>query len=393
MKTPLAIHLKAARLRLGWTLDELADKAGCVSKAMLSKYELGASMPSRDVLCRLCDVLDVSPKALLTENTIKIDFVAFRKSQRLPSREASRIQADVEWRLRHRWDLMRILGESPGLRPFPRYNTGAASEAEAHASALRAEWNLGNGPLPNLTNLLEDHGFEVVVVKANGAFSGVSAWVDDIHPVIVVQHREKDGARQRMDLAHELAHLVGNPSEKAEEEDYAKLFAGAFLFPDFAVRREFPVRRNRITLAELKGIKAKYGISFEATLYRLRERGVLSKEGYSWWYEVGHIRKKDMSEPFVLVEAPTHPVALASRALMEGLVGIKELEEGRDVAVADLKEQAPKPRETLQQKFLRMSHAQRRQVMREESTRLAEHLATHPEDILPDITDGDVDQP
>ena len=391
MKTPFPIHLKAARLRLGWTLDQLAAKAGCVSKAMLSKYELGASMPSREVLQKLCAALNVSSSALLTDNAIRVVFVAFRKTQRLPAREASRIQAEVEWRLRHRWDLMRIVGETPCVQPLPRYAAESASVAEGHAISLRADWSLGNGPLPNLTNLLEDHGFEVVLIQADPSFSGISAWVDETHPVVVVQRRDKDGSRQRMDLSHEVAHLVGQPSESADEEDYAKSFGGAFLFPEAAVRREFPVRRNRITLAELKAIKAKYGISFAAILYRLRDLGILAKEGYLWWYEVGGIRTKEEAEQLVPVETPSHPIRLASRALMEGLVGLQELAEGGDVAVEDLKDQAPKPRNTLQQKFLQLSLAQRRQVISDENARLAEHYAAHPEEVLPDITDGDTE--
>jgi len=348
-------------------------------------------MPSREVLQKLCAALNVSSSALLTDNAIRVVFVAFRKTQRLPAREASRIQAEVEWRLRHRWDLMRIVGETPCVQPLPRYAAESASVAEGHAISLRADWSLGNGPLPNLTNLLEDHGFEVVLIQADPSFSGISAWVDETHPVVVVQRRDKDGSRQRMDLSHEVAHLVGQPSESADEEDYAKSFGGAFLFPEAAVRREFPVRRNRITLAELKAIKAKYGISFAAILYRLRDLGILAKEGYLWWYEVGGIRTKEEAEQLVPVETPSHPIRLASRALMEGLVGLQELAEGGDVAVEDLKDQAPKPRNTLQQKFLQLSLAQRRQVISDENMRLAEHYAAHPEEVLPDITDGDTE--
>lgn len=390
MKTLFPIHLKAARLRLGWSLDQLAAKAGCVTKAMLSKYERGASMPSREVLQKLAATLGVSSSTLLTENSVRVEFVAFRKTNGLSVKEAHRIRAEVEWRLRHRWDLMRIVGETPVPTTLPRLGADTASVAEAHAGMLRQAWGLGVGPLSNLTNLLEDNGFEIVVVQAAPGFSGVSAWVNDAHPVVVVQKRDNDGARQRMDLAHELAHLIGRPSGQADEEDYAKLFAGAFLFPETAVRREFPVRRNRITLAELKAIKAKYGISFEGMLYRLRELGILSQEGYRWWYEAGAIRKKEMTEALVPVEMPSHPIRLASRALTEGLIGLAEIAEGGDVAVDDLKEQAPKSRATLQQQFMRMTHAQRKQVIREEAERLAEHFTAHPEEILPDITDADV---
>jgi hypothetical protein len=54
--------------------------------------------------------------------------------------------------------------------------------------------------LPNQTALLEDKSFEVLVVEADRAFSGISAWAGDAHPVVVVQDPKKEGARQRMNL-------------------------------------------------------------------------------------------------------------------------------------------------------------------------------------------------
>ncbi|MBI5384751.1 MAG: ImmA/IrrE family metallo-endopeptidase [Verrucomicrobia bacterium] len=388
MKIMFPIHLRAARLRLGWSLDELAKHANCVTKTMLSRYELGVAMPSHDVLLKLCSALKVTKEEMLTSSDLNVEFVAFRKTQQLPVKEAERIKAEACWRLRFRWDLARILGATPASNPLPQYKADIAAIAESHASALREEWNLGAGPLPNLTNLLEDRGFEIVVLRADDQFSGISAWIDKRNPAIVVQFRQTDGARQRMDLAHELGHLVGNPSQKADEEDYAALFGGAFLFPEPAVRREFPVRRNRLTLAELKTVKAKYGISMEAILRRLRDLGILNQEGYSWWYSAGAVRKKEKMEPFVPTEAPARPIQLASRAISEGLVNVQSLSTSGDFPpdqLADLQQQAPKPKETLQQKFLRMTPEQKRDVLSKESVRLAEHYAQNPEEIIPDI--------
>ena len=239
--------------------------------------------------------------------------------------------------------------------------------------------------MPNLTTLLEDKGFEVVIIEADRAFSGISAWAGDHQPVIVVQHPKGDGARQRMSLTHELGHIVGDPSENADEEDYAALFGGAFLFPRAAVQMEFTSRRNRITLAELKSVKAKYGISFEAILKRLKSLGILSAEGYKWWYEVGAIRAKEKNT-LVPEEHPTRPVRLASKAVCEGMVTLETLRQNADLTKAqidDMADQQQPRRESIQQRYLKMSAEERQKVIDGEAARLADH----PSELIPDIFD------
>jgi len=379
------IHLKAARLRLGWSLDRLAQEAGCVSKAMISKYELGESMPSRDVFVKIAAALKTSEESLLTITAIDLRFVAFRKTQQLSATEEKRIKAETEWRIRQRRELMRVVGESPQAPSLPRYHAAVAADAEAHAAELRAAWGLGTGPLPNLTALLEDKGFEVLVVEADRAFSGISAWAGDAHPVVVVQDPKEDGARQRMNLTHELGHIVGEPDESTDEEDYAALFGGAFLFPRAAAQREFTTRRNRITLAELKSVKLKYGISFEAILKRLKALGILSPEGYKWWYEAGGIRKKE-SQTLVPPERPMRPVRLASKALCEGMVTMETLRQNADLSATELEDMADQQQtrpESLQQRYLRLSAEERQKIMETE----ADRVAADPAEIIPDIFD------
>lgn len=48
------------------------------------------------------------------------------------------------------------------------------------------------------------------------------------------------------------------------------------------------------------------------------------------------------------------------------------------------------PRDTLQQRYLRMTVEEKRQVIRDEAERLAEHYTTCPQDILPDVAVDDL---
>jgi len=63
--TPLiAARLRAERQRHGWSLDQLAARAG-VSKAMLSKLERGESSPTATLLGRICGACGVTMSALV----------------------------------------------------------------------------------------------------------------------------------------------------------------------------------------------------------------------------------------------------------------------------------------------------------------------------------------
>ena len=63
--TPLiAARLRDERRQRGWSLDELAGRAG-VSKAMLSKLERGESSPTATLLGRICGAYGLTMSALV----------------------------------------------------------------------------------------------------------------------------------------------------------------------------------------------------------------------------------------------------------------------------------------------------------------------------------------
>lgn len=94
-------------------MDDLAAAAGkVVSKQMLSKYEQGFSSPSREILFALASALGVKIGDLLTEPTVKVDFVAFRKHSGLKAADQEEVKARVCWQMEGRLSLAAVLGES-----------------------------------------------------------------------------------------------------------------------------------------------------------------------------------------------------------------------------------------------------------------------------------------
>ena len=96
MSSDLPRALKLARLRKGWSLEDLAGRAeGIPSKQMLSKYENGLSTPTAEVLCKLAAALGVPLSSLVAEPGVAVEFVAFRKHSTLRIAEQERIKAEV----------------------------------------------------------------------------------------------------------------------------------------------------------------------------------------------------------------------------------------------------------------------------------------------------------
>src|SRR6185503_16806940 len=104
----------------------------------------------------------------------------------------------------------------------------------------------GDGAISDVTLLLENHG---VIISATSMWSealdAFSRWLDD-RPYVVLEGMAASASRTRMNLGHELAHLVlhRDVSAKVLEdkaafkriEEQAWRFAGAFLLPAEAFR-------------------------------------------------------------------------------------------------------------------------------------------------------------
>lgn len=392
MNSPFAKQLRLFRLRQGWSLEDLAGAGdGIPSKQMLSRYEKGLSMPSLDIVLSLAKALGTSQRDLLTEYDSEVTFVAFRKHSALSVTEQERIKAETAIQMRDRRKLAAAVGETPAhWRAFP-VSAKLPEEAERHAVELRDEWKLSRNPISNLIAVMEEQGAEVIVLDAHDKFSGLSATTHDGQPVAIVRKREQDGARQRMDLAHELAHLILNADSSVDEELYAKRFAGAFIFPESAVFAELGRNRTELSLAELRSIKLRYGISIQGIVRRAHDLEVISEPTYrKWSFLISKWgMRKDEGNPYVPVERPTRPLRLASRAVAEDLLLPGEAIHLGRIDAETAKDLKPEPRElTPQDKFLRMSRAEQAKVILEESKVMAQFYAEHPEELIPDNNDG-----
>jgi len=276
-------RLQQLRLARNLSLEDLAVQlGGIITKQAISKYEHGKANPTPTVLAKLGNVLGVNASYFFTEPSIRVEFIACRQSGVLPMREVERLASEIEYELENRVEIMELLGKVGGIRiPIQTFPVRSMDDAEKAAESLRSSWELGLEPIANVTETLESNYICVVNVETDNDFDGVSAKVYDqennLKTVALVTRCNVDTVRQRLNLTHELGHLVMKVSKNLDEEDAAFRFGKAFLAPARRIFEDVGKRRALIQLQELLLLKKRYGLSIQALLRRLFELKIITE--------------------------------------------------------------------------------------------------------------------
>ncbi len=281
-------RLKQLRLARGFSLEALAAAmGGVITRQALSKYEMGRARPSPTVLTKLAAALGVKAMDLLAEPTVKIELVAFRKRSTLLKSEQARVESLVRQSLEERVRLQELIGQLGDFAlPVQSMPIHQIDDVERAAEDLRTQWSLGLDPIANVVGILEDHRTHVLTIQANEKFDGLSAVATrngEVAAAAVVTRAGVPGERQRLNLAHELGHLVLNIKDDVDTERAAFRFGAAFLAPAPTLIPEVGPKRARIHPEELLLLKQRFGISVQAILRRLRDLDVISESYYRQW--------------------------------------------------------------------------------------------------------------
>jgi Zn-dependent peptidase ImmA (M78 family) len=333
-------RLKLARRAAGLSLRELAASAG-ISAQAISKYERGLDTPSSGVLLRLAEVLGVKIEYFFRRNKVNLSPPAYRKKSTLPRKKEEAVLARIQEWLERYLEVEELF--SPGeaacrfiLPEGVNPSIAVPEEVERVAGELRAAWQTGLDPIENLTELLEDKGIKVGLVEGAKGFDACTFTTEEGCPVIAVR-RDLPGDRQRFNLAHELGHIILRPEKGLSAEKAAHRFAGAFLVPAPAARRELGDRRYALSFYELHLLKHKYGLSMQAWVYRAKDLGIISealaRNLFREFRRRGWCEKEpgDQLPP----EEPKRMERLVMRALTEGLISESRAAELVDKPLAE----------------------------------------------------------
>lgn len=259
--------------------EELADRAG-VSQSHIAKIEAGIKADIDDgVGDRIAQALGFPREFFEREETL-LGFGSssyfYRKKATIPALERKRIQSIV--------NLLRLAVK--GLLPFVEVQPKRALpewDIEDHgysasnvAKALRSYWTLPDGPIKNLTALVESAG--VVILPCNFGVKSIDATSLRIAglPPLVFMNTAVPGDRWRFTLAHELAHLVMHQEPHAQMEEEADAFAGEFLVPVEELKPQL-VRFPRLQVRDLIPLKRLWRVSIQALIFRAFEAGAISE--------------------------------------------------------------------------------------------------------------------
>lgn len=260
-------RLRSYRAIEGMTQHELAAKLG-VSAALISAIESGRRSPTVD-LERIgygadrFEVPDMSePLHRHRASTATIAKARARELLRL----AGEVFADLSARTE------RV--PTVAIERIPAPADFDTIEELAGEVRLMLQVEL-EGPVRNLTALVERAGVCIVPIVGLVGIDGISAWVDGV-PVIGLDP-DVPGDRFRFSLAHELAHLILHRRRTELVEQEANRLAGALLFP----REEFDTAMpQRPQLRDFTSLKASWGVSVAALVYRAHDLGHIDDDRY-----------------------------------------------------------------------------------------------------------------
>ncbi len=340
--------LKVARAAAGLSLRDLSARiGGRVTAQAIGKYERNEDMPSSGVLIALARALGVSEDYLLSASELALEGAEFRKKAGSSAREEAALEAraihfmERYLAIEDLLNLRSVEWEKPWSAPYP---VKELRDAEDAARSVREEWGLGNDPIPNLAELLEERGIKILSLDLDD-IDGLAAKVrrkDREAARVIVIKKSTWSERKRFNLAHELGHMVIDPAQWLDEEKAAHRFAGAFLIPADVLRSEVGAKRSSISLGELVALKQRFGVSIQAIAYRCKDLGILNQAAFARLFKIfaqRGWRAPPYEEPGRLdpeVEEPKRFERLCYRALAERVIGESRAAELLGISVREL---------------------------------------------------------
>jgi Zn-dependent peptidase ImmA (M78 family) len=300
--------LRIARQLRGFPQNEAAECLR-VPNAELSRIENGLKEPPEQLLRAAAEIFSVPIEFFGQTDNIYGAPVSvhpmWRKKTSVSATELHRIVAELNVRVMH----LRKLLEATDLEPtnkLPRFDAEEyGNDAEKIAGLVRRFWQLPDGPIRDVTALVEDAGILVVHSDLGGSsVSGVRFSVPGM-PHIIVLNRAQPADRLRFTLCHELGHVIMHSFPTPNMEDEANKFASCFLLPTEDIKSYFAGRR--VDLRLLAALKPEWKISMASLVFAAERAGALNKTQTQYLWKQFNIHKIKLREPPELDFAPEEP--------------------------------------------------------------------------------------
>jgi Zn-dependent peptidase ImmA (M78 family)/transcriptional regulator with XRE-family HTH domain len=282
MKEIIAGSLTRYRKGLRLSQEELAEQAG-VTRQSINNYENAKTLPDSKTLSALARALGVTLDDLLRQESATLHNFRFRAHTSFDKKPQFATQM-----LRLLEDYT-ALEQAVGMPPYAPESTpchqveGNEKRIAEIANQFRHRLGLGDAPIPNLFEAVEEIGLKVLRqdVPIPGFF-GLSACSADRGAFVLVNTHNQSIERQIFTLAHEIGHLIfhrgeyqdtlmeeGTKEEEKAREAVANHFASYLLVSQDALERALNV------FSDLTKLKAHFRVSYTMMLMRLDRMGKL----------------------------------------------------------------------------------------------------------------------
>lgn len=321
--------LRLARQLRGFPQNEAAECLR-VPNAELSRIETGLKEPSDQLLAAAAEMFSMPVEFFRQTDTVYGAPVSvhpmWRKKSNVSATELHRIVAELNVRVIH----LRKLLEATDLEPTKKLPTFDSDEygndAEKIAGLVRRFWQLPDGPIQDVTALVEEAGILVAHSDLGGSsVSGVRFAVPGM-PNLIVLNRHQSADRMRFTLCHELAHVIMHSFPTPNMEDEANRFASCFLVPTEDIKPYFVGRR--VDLRLLAALKPEWKVSMASLVFAAERAGALNKTQAQYIWKQFNIHNIKMHEPPELdfpLEEPRTVSDLVSLHLKEMGYSISDL--------------------------------------------------------------------
>ena len=288
-------RITEAREARKYNMTQLADLLG-VTKQAVSRYELDLSHPSNSVIKKMSEVLDF-PESFFYKpqyNESTDGTVFFRTFKSSEATERSMIQVKCRWTSEAYSYLNRYV-KMPALNLPPvefllNQPSLSNSDIEEIAAITRKHWNLGSGPIDNLTYIMEKNGIVISGSPIDGEKTDACSMISNGTPIIFCNKKLRSACRVRFSLAHELGHILMHSHITKDDikdaellkmiESQANHFASAFLMPD----ETFSADIRSLSLNYFVMLKEKWRTSIASMIYRCKDLDLIDSNTYETMY-------------------------------------------------------------------------------------------------------------
>lgn len=326
----LGDRLKLGRLANALSLQDLSDALleynYPITKAALSKFEIGTLVPNETCMAALCGVMNLDQSFFESEGWPGFGMEFYRKVD-LINKSAGELNAYLQIQLEQRLIVDKLLGIEPP--PFQRTlispdPSNYQEEIDELAEELRRRWGNMNQPVASFCTMLENDGWYVFELPGLfGVKSMCGVETSTGRPFLAFSYANSIDDT-RFDMLRELGCAYIHCEDKTLLHEMTGAFSRALLLPRANVKQEFSYMSQVPDYLTLTLLKRRYGMSRIQIRMRLRELGLYYSPLKNASKTIARIQTRKLfdskTEPLYFNEIPANFILRVMEAKNRGVI-------------------------------------------------------------------------